>query len=61
MPTNTSDNGRPDWIDVPDTQGRHHALRGVLIAICLVSVCLMVFYSVMTPSDVYDIALVPGL
>jgi hypothetical protein len=53
--------GRQDWIEVPHTQVRSHVLRGVLIAICLISVCLMVFYSLTAPADLYDLALVPGL
>jgi hypothetical protein len=61
MPTNPKETGRQDWIDVPDTQVRSHTLRGVLIAICLISACLLLFYSLTAPADVYDIALVPSL
>ena len=65
MSANVSEIGRQDWIDAPDTQVRGHALRGVLIAICVISACLLVFYSLTVsltvPMDFYDTVLLPAI
>jgi len=61
MSANESETGRHDWIDAPDTKGRTIALRGVLIAICLITAVLLVAASLPAPSDLQDIALAPGL
>jgi hypothetical protein len=57
----SGETARHDWIDVPDTQVRRIALRGVLTAICLIAACFTVFYSLAAPADVHDIVLVPSL
>ena len=61
MSANESETGRHDWIDALDTKARTVALRGVLIAICLITAVLLVAASLPAPSDQQDIALVPGL
>jgi hypothetical protein len=61
MSTDVSETGRQDWIEVPDTQVRRAALRGVLIGICLIAACFMVFYSLTAPADLHYAMLVPSL
>ena len=59
MSTKIPEPERTEWIETPDTKGRTVALRGALIAICLITACLMIAASL--PADVQNIALVPGL
>ena len=61
MSTNISETGRNDWIDAPDTKGRTVALRGVLLAICLIATIFLVAASLPAPADLQEVALVPSL
>ena len=60
MPTKIPESGRTEWIETPDTKGRTVALRGVLIAICLIAACFIIAASLPAPADVQNIALVPS-
>jgi hypothetical protein len=61
MAASISETGRNEWIDAPDTKGRTTALRGVLMAICLIAAIILVAISLPVPADLQEIALLPVL
>jgi hypothetical protein len=61
MAASITETGRNEWIDVPDTKGRRVALRGVLIAICLIAAIVLVAASLPAPADLQAVALLPVL
>ena len=61
MSVSISETGRNEWIDAPDTKGRTVALRGVLLAICLIATIFLVAASLPAPADLQEVALVPSL